>query len=57
MSERALPADEFDLLALLDRLEMLLEDMDDLGITTRAEAEDLMARIHERLDDTESDAR
>jgi hypothetical protein len=53
-----LPESEFDLLELLDRLESLLEDMDELGVLTRAEAEALMDRIHAQLDklDDESDA-
>lgn len=54
MSDRPLPTREFDLLDLLDRLETLIEDMDEIGVSTRAEAEDLMARIHERLDAAES---
>jgi len=58
MSERTggkkqsvLPESEFDLLELLDRLESLLEDMDELGVLTRAEAEALMDRIHAQLDE------
>jgi len=63
MSERTggkkqslLPESEFDLLELLDRLESLLEDMDELGVLTRAEAEALMERIHARLDDLDDDS-
>lgn len=45
-----IPGTEFDLLELLDRLESLVEDMDELGVVSRAEAEELMNRIHVRLD-------
>ena len=41
---------EFDLLDLLDRLETLIEDMDELGVTSRAEAEARMLDIHARID-------
>lgn len=44
---------EYDLLDLLDRLESLVEDMDELAITTRDEAEALIATIHTRLDENE----
>lgn len=50
MNERVLPTDECRLLDLLDRLESLVEDMDDLSVTSRAEAEELIAQIHARLD-------
>jgi hypothetical protein len=50
MSSRPLPTAEYDLLDLLDRLESLVEDLDDLGVRTRDEAEALIATIHERLD-------
>lgn len=53
MTPRILPTTEYDLLDLLDRLESLVEDMDDLAITTRDEAEELIATIHQRLDDLE----
>jgi hypothetical protein len=49
----ALPTTEYDLLDLLDRLESLVEDMDDLAIATRDEAEALIATIHQRLDETD----
>lgn len=49
----ALPSSEYDLLDLLDRLESLVEDMDELTITTRDEAEALIATIHARLDENE----
>jgi hypothetical protein len=54
--ERPLPDSEFDLLDLLDRLETLLEDMDELGVGSRIEAEELMNRIHARLDAMDDDA-
>jgi hypothetical protein len=50
MGEQSLPKSEYDLLDLLDRLESLVEDMDDLNVRTRDEAEALIATIHERLD-------
>jgi hypothetical protein len=50
MGPQPLPTAEYDLLDLLDRLESLVEDMDDLGVRTRDEAETLIATIHERLD-------
>jgi hypothetical protein len=50
MSEPALPATEYELLDLLDRIETLIEDLDDLGVRSRDEAEALMETIHERLD-------
>lgn len=48
-----LPVAEYDLLDLLDRLEELLEDLDEFGIASRAEAETLMAQVRQRLDDLE----
>ena len=50
MGEQSLPKSEYELLELLDRLESLVEDMDDLSVRTRDEAETLIATIHERLD-------
>lgn len=50
MTERRLPKSEYELLDLLDRLESLVEDMDDLSVRTRDEAEALIATIHERLE-------
>jgi len=41
------------LLDLLDRLESLVEDLDEFAITTRDEAEALIATIHARLDENE----
>jgi hypothetical protein len=56
--QKTIPDSEFDLLELLDRLESLLEDMDELGVGSRIEIEDLMNRIHARLDvmDDDTDA-
>lgn len=51
MSARPLPKTEYDLLDLLDRLESLVEDLDDLAIRTRNEAEEVIAAIHARLDE------
>ncbi len=53
MTARPLPTAEYDLLDLLERLESLVEDMDDLAIATRDEAETLIATIHTRLDEME----
>lgn len=53
MTSRPLPTTEYDLLDLLDRLESLVEDMDDLAVTTRDEAEAQIAAIHKRLDEEE----
>lgn len=50
MGRQPLPTTEYELLDLLDRLESLVEDMDDLGIRTRDEADALITTIHERLD-------
>ena len=50
MSEKTLPTSEYDLLDLLDRLESVVEDMDELGVRTWDDAEALIATIHERLD-------
>ncbi len=55
MNARPFPTTEYDLLDLLDRLESLVEDMDDLTIRTRDEAEALIATIHTRLDEMEKD--
>ncbi len=53
MTPPTLPTKEYDLLDLLDRLESLVEDMDELAITSRDEAEALIATIHTRLDENE----
>ena len=50
MRDAELPTEEYALLDLLERLESLVEDMDDLKITTRPEAEALIERLHARLD-------
>lgn len=55
MTARPLPTTEYEVLDLLDRLESLVEDMDDLAITTRDEAEALIAAIHKHVDDQEKD--
>ncbi len=51
LSPHSLPTKEYDLLDLLDRLESLVEDMDELAVTTRDEAEALIATVHARLDE------
>ncbi len=50
MSERTLPTREYELLELLDHLETLVEDLDELRVSSRDEAEALIATIHARLD-------
>ncbi len=54
MTPPTLPTKEYDLLDLLDRLESLVEDMDELAITTRDEAEALIATIYARLDELDT---
>jgi len=51
MTPRSLPTTEYALLDLLDRLESLVEEMDDLAVTTREEAEALIAMIHAQMDE------
>lgn len=41
---------EYDLMLLLDRLESLLEDMEELGIDTREQAQAKIADLHRQLD-------
>ena len=48
------PADLATLLATLDRLEELIEDMNELGVTSRDEAEALMREINARVDELET---
>ncbi len=45
----------FDLYDQLDRIEELLEDMSDLGITSQAEAETRLAELNAKIDQLESD--
>jgi len=42
--------EEYDLLLLLERLESLVEEMDELGIASRTEAEARIGELHERLE-------
>lgn len=45
------PADaDYDVLLLLERLESLLEEMEELGVSTRQEIEARIAALHEQLD-------
>jgi hypothetical protein len=53
-SKRAADREEYRLLEELDRCEALLEEMDELGVTTRDDIERRMAALHERLDALES---
>lgn len=48
------PADLVTLLETLDRLEELIEDMTDLGVASRDEAETLMREINARVDEMEA---
>lgn len=40
----------YPLLERLDRLEELIEEMDELGVATRQEAEQQMAALHAEID-------
>ncbi|MBA3642861.1 MAG: hypothetical protein H0W59_02190 [Chloroflexia bacterium] len=40
-----------ELLLRLDRLEELIEEMDEQGVTTRAEAENRMEELHQVVDE------
>ncbi len=42
--------EEYDLLVLLEALESLVEEMDELGVATRAEAEARIRELHSRLE-------
>jgi hypothetical protein len=42
--------EEYDLLVRLERLESLLEELEELGVATRAEAEAAVRELHARLD-------
>jgi hypothetical protein len=49
--EEERPADaDYDTLLLLEQLESLLEEMEELGVSTRQEIETRIAALHERLD-------
>ncbi len=50
-----LPTGEYELLDLLDRLESLAEDMDELGVRTREQVEQLVTMIHARLDEIDDE--
>jgi len=43
-----------DLLLELDRLEELVEMMDELGVTSRSEAEARLGELHRRVDELEA---
>jgi hypothetical protein len=42
--------EEYSEMELLERLECLLEDMEDLGVTTLAEVQARIDELHQRLD-------
>lgn len=44
----------FDLYERMDRVEELIEDMDELGITTREEAEQLIIELDGQIEELES---
>jgi hypothetical protein len=48
-------AELFALYDRLDRIEELLEDMNDLGVMTRDEAEAALLELNARIDQLESD--
>jgi hypothetical protein len=49
-SPSAKEREEYDLLLLLERLESLVEEMDELGVASRAEVVARIAGIHSRLE-------
>jgi DNA phosphorothioation-dependent restriction protein DptG len=46
----------FDLYERMDRLEELIEDMEELGVTTRDEAEQMIIELDGRIEELESRA-
>jgi hypothetical protein len=46
-------AKEYDLMALLEQLESLREDMEDLKVKSLAEVEQRIAELHKELDERE----
>jgi hypothetical protein len=44
----------FDLYERMDRIEELIEDMDEFGITTRDEAEALIVELDSQIDELEA---
>ena len=44
----------FDIYERMDRVEELIEDMDELGITTREEAEQLIIELDGQIEELES---
>jgi hypothetical protein len=52
--EEERPADaDYDRLLLLEQLESLLEEMEELGVSTRREIEARIATLHKQLDHEE----
>lgn len=47
--------EEYALLALIDRLEDLREEMDDLGVSSVAQLEERIAELHRQLDERAGD--
>lgn len=54
MSLPALPTGEYALMELLDLCETALEELDEIGVTTRDDLVKLMDAIHARLDEQET---
>jgi len=44
----------FDLYGRMDRLEELIEDMDELGVTSREQAEAMISNIDSQIDEQEA---
>jgi len=51
--EEAPGAPDYDALLLLERLESLLEEMEELGVSSREEVEARIAALHQELDAAE----
>ncbi len=55
-SNQQSPADDhYEKMLLLDQLESLLEEMEELGVSTRAEIEARIEALHQKLDAAEEE--
>jgi hypothetical protein len=52
--QRPIKGKLFDLYERMDKLEELIEDMDELGVTSREQAEALIAEIDREIDEQEA---
>ncbi len=52
--QRPIKGKLFDLYERMDKLEELIEDMDELGVTSRAQAEAMISEIDGQIDEQES---